>query len=167
MPSSSVLAWTRLSTGPNISVVESALVAGTFSSSGGFRKFPAVGIPLPERPSTNTFAPSSTPQAINPSMRFLLSGVVTGPIWTFSSSPFPTRSVLAIFAISWVNSPCALPTVTATEMAKQRCPAHPNALSLVNVSISPGTTTSKIDAAVSIGETLDPLGLSLAGATYK
>ena len=46
--------------------------------------------PLLARPSSNIFAPSLTPVAINPSIRVLLSRVMTGPMCTSSSSPFPT-----------------------------------------------------------------------------
>ena len=66
MPSSSVLAWIRLKTGPKISVLESALEEGTPSRMVGFRKFPECE-ELPVRPSRSTFAPSSAPLAINPS----------------------------------------------------------------------------------------------------
>ena len=62
--------------------------------------------------------------------RSRLIGVMTGPICTLSSSPLPTRSDRAVSTIASRNLLCASPTVTATDTARQRWPAHPKALSL-------------------------------------
>ena len=59
----------------------------------------------------------------------LLSGVITGPICTPSSRPLPTFSDAAAAAIESRNVFCASPMATATETARQRWPAQPNALS--------------------------------------
>ena len=128
--SSISLAWTRLSTGPKISVSVSSLVAGTASRTVGFTKFPASCFGMRElRPSSRTFAPCFSPVAINDSTRDLLCGVITGPICTPSSRPLPTRSDAAASVIESRKVFCASPTVTATETARQRCPAQPKALS--------------------------------------
>jgi hypothetical protein len=60
----------------------------------------------------------------------LLSALITGPIWTPASRPFPTFLDRAAAAMTSVNVPRASPTVIATDVARQRCPAHPNAESV-------------------------------------
>ena len=63
------------------------------------------------------------------STRCLLSALITGPIWLCSSRPEPTRSPAAVRAAESRKVVCDSATVTATETARQRCPAQPKALS--------------------------------------
>src|SRR5229473_7053920 len=126
------LTWTKLSTGPKISVLASWLLEGKPSRTVGVTKFPDsyLGI-LVLRPSRMGLAPSPTPAVISDSMRCLLSLVMTGPIWTPASRPLPTRIEEAAWAMESRKDFWASPIVTATETARQRWPAQPNALSLM------------------------------------
>src|SRR5579862_5234408 len=83
------------------------------------------------RPSTRILAPDFSPSPMRVSMRDLLCGVMTGPIWTPSSRPLPTRSLEAESAMASRKAFCASPMATATETARQRWPAQPKALSLM------------------------------------
>ena len=70
---------------------------------------------------------------------------MTGPISTPSSRPLPTTRELAICPIASANGSAASPTVMAREAARQRWPAHPNALSaaivlVMSMSASGNTT---------------------------
>ncbi len=132
MASSMELACTKLSTGPKISVLASWLVDGRPSRTVGVTKFPDSYLgTLVLRPSRMGFAPSPTPAEIRDSMRCLLSLVITGPIWMPASRPLPTRIEEAACAMESRKVFWASPIVTATETARHRWPAQPNALSLM------------------------------------
>src|SRR5258708_29094698 len=109
-------------------VLASWLVDGNPSRIVGVKKFPDsyLGI-FVLRPSTMGFAPSPTPAEINDSMRCLLSLVITGPICMPASRPLPPRVAEAACALESRNVFWASPIVTATETARQRWPAQPNA----------------------------------------
>mmetsp|Transcript_60668 Transcript_60668/g.161211 ORF Transcript_60668/g.161211 Transcript_60668/m.161211 type:complete len:206 (-) Transcript_60668:623-1240(-) len=93
----------------------------------GATKFP-LGNPdmTGDRPSNTMVAPCLSADSINPSMRALAAGEITGPTSTAESFPGPTVNFLAFSAKSGIQD-SASPTKTAVESAMQRCPAAPKA----------------------------------------
>src|SRR5437879_13567716 len=120
------LAWTKLSTGPKISVLASWLLEGKPSRTVGVTKFPDSYLgTLVLRPTRMGLAPSPTPAVTSDSMRCLLSLVMTGPIWTPASRPLPTRNEEAAYAMETRKDFWTSQMETETEKAAQRSQAQP------------------------------------------
>ena len=125
MASSRVAAREIESTGPKISSRPTDMLGVTLSRIVGPRKNPRRDIC--GRPSTTSSAPSATPASTYDATRSRCSARINGPTCTPCSSPGPT-TILEAASRSGSSTPsAALPTATATDPARHRSPALPNA----------------------------------------